>query len=167
MATSSSFYITIPQLEALQARFAAFPKNYATILEKTLTKAAIQTQSTMMSQVPVKTGRLRQSIGYIVKGSSAIVSVDPKLVYAAMVEGGTGMFGTHASPIVPVNKQVMATKINPGWGSANAQGYFVIGTYQRGQEANPFMIRTRAMAWPIVQLTFREAGSLLTGTLAD
>jgi hypothetical protein len=162
----SPFYITIPNLLALQERFIAFPRNYATIREKTLTKAAIQTQGILMSQVPVKTGRLRQSIGYIVKGAQAIVSVDPKLVYPAMVEAGTGMFGTHASPITPVSKSVMATKINPGWGSANAGGYFVIGTSQKGQEANPFMVRTKAMAFPIVLMTFAEAGKLLTASLA-
>ena len=163
----SPFYITIPNLLALQERFIAFPSNYATILEKTLTKAAIQTQSILMSQVPVKTGRLRQSIGYIVKGSQAVVSVDPALKYAAMVEGGTGMFGTHASPIEAKSGSVMATKINPGWGSANAQGYFVIGAYQKGQEANPFMVRTKAMAFPIILATFAEAGQLFTGSLAD
>jgi hypothetical protein len=164
----SPFYITIPNLLALQERFATWPANYANILEKTLTKAAIQTQSILMSQIPVKTGRMRQSVGYIVKGTSAVVSIDPKLApYAGIVEGGSGVFGPHATPIEPVSKQVMATKINPGWGSANAGGYFVIGAYQKGQEANPFMVRTKAMSFPIVLMTFAEAGQLLTGSLAD
>lgn len=169
MASTSPFYITVPELAALQERFIAWPANYKKILSKTLEKAAIATQATMMTEVPVKSGRLRQSIKYAVKGSTeAVVFIDPKMApYATDVESGTGMFGEHATPIVPVNKKVMATKINPGWGSANAGGYFVIGTYQRGQEANKFMVRSRAAAWPIVQMTFREAGKLLTASLVE
>jgi hypothetical protein len=168
MATGSSFYITIPQLVELQARFDMWPEQYKTILAKTLEKAAIGTQSIMMSQVPVRTGHLRQSIGYVIKGSEAVVAVDPKLApYAFDVEAGTGVFGTHGTVIQPQNKSVMATKMNPGWGSANSSGYFIIGTYQRGQEANKFMVRSRALAFPVVQMTFKEAGQLLTGSLAD
>lgn len=166
MTNSTSFYITIPELAAMEARFADAPSLVSKSISAALEKAAIQTQSTVMMEVPVKTGVLRKSIRYEVNGNQAIIYVDPAIKYAGSVEHGSGVFGEKGTPIEPLNKKVMATKANPGWGSANKGGYFVIGTFQRGQEPNPFMERSAVTAKPIVMMTFAQANKLITQGLA-
>lgn len=160
--------LSIPQLSALQTKFETAPDLLATTKKNTLTKSAIQTQALLMGNVPVRTGRLRQSVAYKVVDDMATVFIDPKIgFYGRYVESGTGLFGKYGSPIVPTTKKIMATKINPGWGSANASGYFIIGTFSRGQEANKFMERTYEQALPIIKLTFAEAAKLITQSLGD
>lgn len=164
-------YIDMPNLLDIAEHFGVAPARYDVIIQKTLEKAAIQTQGLVMSQVPVRTGKLRQSIRYVIKKNTAVVFVDPKLSYAWAVEEGTGLHGEKSSGnpnqsgastyIRPIAKQVMATKINPGWGSSNRGGYFIIGTKQQGQRATHFMKKGRDLAFPIVRMTFAEARQLL------
>lgn len=124
-----------------------------------LTAAAIQIQGIARLQAPTKTGRLVNSIGYKIKGMTATIS--PSVNYGLYVETGTGIYGPKGQVIVPKSKKVLATKVNPGFGSKNKAGYFVIGKSSKGQQANPFMERTAELAKPVVLKEFKTAVSSL------
>lgn len=124
-------------------------------MKMALTKSAIEIQNVARAQAPTRTGKLRNSIMFSVKGLTAII--EPKVDYAVYVEGGTGVYGPSKAPISPKNKKVLATKINPGFGKKTKSGYFIIGKTSQGQKANPFFARTYAIAPELVRHNFSEA----------
>lgn len=124
-----------------------------------LTTSAIAIQGIARTQAPTRTGRLVNSIGYKIKDLTATIS--PSVKYAGYVEMGTGIYGPKGEMIVPKQKKVLASKINPGWGSAS-NGYYVIGRSSKGQKANPFMARTAELAKPIVEGYFKvQVGNIV------
>lgn len=122
-------------------------------IETALNLAAIATQGIARSQAPTRTGRLVNSIGYKIRGLTAVIS--PNVTYAGYVEMGTGIYGVNHQNITPKNSKVFATKVNPGFGSASKSGYFIIGRSSKGQKPNPFMERSAALAKPIVEGYFK------------
>lgn len=145
-----AFQIDIPELANLQSVLGVLGKDVG--VKTALTTAAIAVQRIARQQAPVRTGRLANSIKYNVNGLTAVIG--PTVDYGIYVEMGTGLYGPKGQPIQPKNGKVLATKYNPGWGSKSKAGYFVIGTFSRGQEANPFMSRTAKMALPEVEGIF-------------
>lgn len=123
------------------------------LIKGSLEAAAIAVQGIARQQAPVKTGRLVNSIGYKVKGLEATIS--PKVGYGIFVEMGTGLYGPKGHLIEPKQSKVLATKQNPGFGKSTSGGYYIIGKYSRGQEANPFMERSAHLAMPVVEGIFQ------------
>jgi hypothetical protein len=117
------------------------------VYHEALTKAAIIVQSIARKQAPVRSGKLRASINYKIHGFTAVIS--PQVNYAVYVEGGRG-------EVVPTTKKVLATKINPGWGTKNSGGYYIIGKRSKAVKENPFMHRSETEAKPLVAEVFRE-----------
>ena len=135
------------------------------LIKTTLTTAAIAVQKIARQEAPVRTGRLQNSIQYKVRGLEA--EIGPKVQYGLYVEMGTGLYGPYGHLIEPKNSKVLATKSNPGFGSKNKGGYYVIGRYSRGQEANPFMQRTAVEAIPVVTEIFKMVPAGITKTLRE
>lgn len=140
----AQFVIEVPTLPDMEARLIAAPATIRTTLDAAVEAAAIAMQTIVKTEVPVRTGRLRKSISFEASGGQAVIFPDLKVApYAIYVHEGTGIFGTgygaKKQPIRPINAKVLATKVNPGWGSKNAKGYFIIGKYSIGQRPNPFM----------------------------
>lgn len=147
------FEIGIPELTILREHWASMPVTLKEMVKATLFKSAITTQGIARLQAPVKTGRLRNSIDVIVKDTKAVIFTNVK--YGVYVHQGTGIYGPQRQPIVPVKKKIMATTSNPGWGTKNAAGYYIIGKSVKGQKANPFMERASKIAAPLVLAEFR------------
>lgn len=72
--------------------------------------------------------RLPESIHYTIEGDVAHVGSD--LPEAEWVEKGTGVFGPHHTPIVPVTKKVMMFQV---------RGAKVFAHQVQGQPARPFL----------------------------
>ena len=162
---ASQFTIEIPELAVFQERWAALPVTMKTEITAALTRSAINTTTIAKAFAPVRTGKLRSSIFYKVSGLTALVYT--KLNYADWVEKGTGIYGPNKQTIVPVQQKVLATRTNPGWGSKNAAGYYIIGKSQSGQRPNPFFSRAAVSATPQVIEEFRTLGQAIINSLAD
>ena len=147
--------INIPDIDAIIAKFESAPEDTAIAIQDALKTSAISAQSIARAEAPVKTGLMRNSIGYKVEGLRAVIA--PTVDYALYVNEGTGIYGKNNAPITPSTASVFATKKNPGWGTPNASGYFIIGRSIKGQKANPFMTRAKTRVEPIVRDTFRAA----------
>jgi hypothetical protein len=130
-----------------------------------LTRAAINTTTIAKAYAPVRTGRLRTSIIYKVVGLTATIYTPVN--YADWVERGTGIYGPNREPIVPTQQKVLATRTNPGWGSNNAAGYYIIGKSQSGQQPNPFFSRATISATPGVLAEFELLGKNIINSLGD
>ena len=146
------FTVTSPQIDQIIANYAQSPELVATKLNQAINKATIAMQTLIRNEAPHRTGKLRSSVQFLVQGLRGIIYTN--LNYAVYVEYGTGIWGVgpgaKKQPIVPVNKKVLATKINPGWGSANSGGYFIIGKSSQGQHPNPFFQRGEDQAHAII-----------------
>jgi len=137
-----AFIVEIPELAKFEAKLATAPTKVRVTLEDAVKTATIVMQTLAKAEAPVRTGKLRTAISFESRGFMGAVYPDlARTPYAAYVHGGTGIFGPEHRAIVPVNKKVLATKANPGWGSANSKGYFIIGKRSIGQRPNPFMKR--------------------------
>ena len=156
---AGTFSVTAPQIDEMVANYAKAPELVAAQLSTAITKATIAVQSLVKAQAPVRSGKLRSSVSFAVSGLRGIVMTN--LNYAVYVEYGTGIWGVgpgaKKQPIVPVNKKVLATKINPGWGSANSGGYFIIGRSSQGQHPNPFFQRAEDEADTVIAPIMEEA----------
>lgn len=113
--------------------------------QATIAKATIAVQAIARAEAPSRTGKLRASIMYKVEPLRGIVY--PTANYAVYIEKGRGT-------VVPVNKKVLASKFNPGWGSKNAAGYYIIGKKSKAVPANPFIKRASDKAKPLVRGLF-------------
>ena len=114
---------------------------------------------------PHRTGNLWRNIFSETSGLQARVFVGPQASYAQYVEQGTGLYGPHDQLIFPTKARVFASKRNPGWGSANAGGYFIIGKYTKGMEANPFFKRAIDSSKPEVAAIMRDATATFTRSI--
>jgi hypothetical protein len=148
----ATFTLDIPELAGVEARWATLPARAKAAIQATLAKSAILTQGIMREEAPSRNGMLRNSISFSVAPGVAIIGT--KILYGEAVDLGSGTFGKRNSPITVKTKKVMATRINPGWGIKNAKGYYIIGTHQKGQKANPFVGRTYRRANPLVKAQF-------------
>lgn len=133
----------------------ANPKLVEAELLLALNKSSVQIQNMARGQAPVRTGKMRNSINFQIHGLTSIIA--PNVKYATFVEGGTGIYGPNHKAITPKKASVLATKINPGWGTANKSGYFIIGKSSKGQKANPFMQRTYVASQIVVLYNFEKA----------
>lgn len=151
-----SYAFDTRELQALAAKVGGSQEVVTAELELALVRSAILIQNIAKGESPTRTGKLRNSIQYKVSGLRAVIG--PTVGYGLFVEGGTGIYGPNNRAITPKNKQVLATKVNPGFGTtANKGGYFIIGKSSKGQKANPFMERTYASVPAIVTTNFMLA----------
>jgi hypothetical protein len=137
-------FIEMPELSAI-IRGTMKAAEGEVVYREALTKSAIIVQSIARHNAPVRSGKLRASINYKVNAMTAIIT--PQVNYAGYVEGGRG-------EVVPVNKRVLATKINPGWGNKTKSGYFIIGKRSKAVAPNPFMHKSEKEAKPLVAEVF-------------
>lgn len=153
------FSILLPEMPELEKSFADAPEIVKSNMADAIKKATTTVQSLVKSNSPVKTGALRASVVQSVNGLTGTVSTNKK--YARYVEEGTGLYGYKKALIYPTAKQVLATKINPGFGTKNAGGYFIIGKYSRGQKPNPFFQRGYDLGKIQVQEIFEAANQAI------
>lgn len=76
------------ELDALAARYAGSGAVIEREMGRAMTETAIAVQSRARELAPVDTGRLRQSIGYEVSSSQAVIRAGSNLTYAATMEYG-------------------------------------------------------------------------------
>lgn len=97
---------------------------------------------------PVDEGRLRASITHLVTaqpGGGVIVRVGSPLVYARWRHEGTGIYGPHGTPIVPVSKQALKFKPNitgpmrPG--ESRKSNVFIFRRSVKGTPGLPFLTK--------------------------
>jgi len=157
------FDIEVPKLSPLMSVLDIAGKDIG--VKGALTTAAIMVQRLARENAPVRSGRLYNSIGYKVNGMTAVIA--PTVDYGIYVEMGTGLFGPKGQLIYPTSKRVLASKINPGWGEKNGAGYFIIGKYSKGQEANPFFAKTAEEALPVVEGVFKMIPVGLSKTIGE
>lgn len=162
MATSLS--ITIPELAVFEEKWASVPLTIKTELRATLMRSAILVQGIAREEAPVKTGLLRNSID-VLSVTDTSATIGTKKNYAELVNNGTGIYGPNKSPIVPVSRKVLATRVNPGYGVKNKQGYYIIGRSSKGQQANPFFDRAKARSIPAVREEFQTLLQTIVGSL--
>jgi hypothetical protein len=101
---------------------------------KALTRAAIQVQNEARRLCPVDTGTLRRSINFVVEGESAEsmrARVGTNVDYALNVERGTGIYGPHGTPIVPVHATMLRFPVKGG--------AIVFARSVKGRRATPFL----------------------------
>lgn len=152
------------EIESMRGLLLIYPKIALPHVTKALYKSAIEVQNIARGEAPTRTGKLRNSIMFQIHGLTAVIS--PKVDYAVYVEGGTGLYGPNKTAIVPKNKKVLATKINPGFGQKTKSGYFIIGKKSSGQKANPFFKRTWAVTPQLVKMNFAGARNDIIRDLA-
>jgi hypothetical protein len=142
--------IEIPELEGTLGKWGLMTTETHVKMLVTLEAAAITMQSLAKQQAPVRTGKLRSSISYkIDDGVSMKATVAPNAKYGGIIEFGRG-------EVTPSNAKVLATKINPGWGSANGSGYYIIGMRSKAVAPNPYMGRAYKYGKPIVIGMFED-----------
>lgn len=157
----TQYAVEIPQLPGLTNRFGFIHVYTKVRMFEALTKSAIIIESLAKQQAPSRTGKLRSSISFKVErklsGMSAVIA--PHAKYANIVEEGRGV-------VTPTNKKVLATKINPGWGTKNKAGYFIIGKSSKAVPANPYMGRAATMGLPLAMLEFKHMAHDITKKVA-
>jgi Bacteriophage HK97-gp10, putative tail-component len=92
-----------------EAEIAAMTDSLIGPVARDLTRRAIRVQNVARVLCPVDHGRLRASITYqIVASPTGLVArIGSNVEYARYVEEGTGIYGPHQTPIVPVNASVL------------------------------------------------------------
>lgn len=147
----SMFSMDLSQVASMTNKWGLMSLETRTKIDITMEAAAIIVQTHAKQQAPTKTGKLRSSISHQVTSnaleSKAIIA--PHASYAGYVNAGRG-------EVVPKNKKVLASKINPGWGSKNAAGYYIIGKRSKAVPANPFMQRAYLLSVPEVIALFSK-----------
>lgn len=104
------------------------------------------------ARCPVDDGRLRSSITHLVTarpGGGVIVQVGSPLAYARWRHEGTGIYGPHRTPIVPVTAKALKFKgsgrvigpLRPGQSrpSKSNRGGFIFRTSVKGSPGSPFL----------------------------
>ncbi len=98
------------------------------------------------ARCPVDDGRLRSSITHLVTarpGGGVIVQVGSPLAYARWRHEGTGIFGPHRTPIVPVTAK--ALKFRPSTtgpfrpGQRRTKGAFIFRASVKGTPGSPYL----------------------------
>jgi hypothetical protein len=163
---ASSYTLEIPELSAFGTKVDDLPAALKTQIQAALSRASIRVQTTARAMAPVRTGRLRSSIMYKVNDDNTAVVYTP-VDYADLVESGSGVYGPNREPITPTNGKVLATRTNPGWGERNKAGYYIIGRYQAGQQANPFFSRAATASFPLVREEFVALGQTIIDEMKD
>lgn len=148
------FNIDIPELPGTVGRFGLMSAYTVTRLTTALEKSAIVMETLAKEEAPTRSGKLRSSISHKLtvsfKGGKLQAIIAPHVNYAGYVNDGRGV-------VVPVNKKVLATKINPGWGNKNGAGYYIIGMRSKAVAPNPFMARAYHKGKPVVGQEFNQA----------
>lgn len=95
---------------------------------------------------PVDEGRLRASITHLVTarpGGGVIVQVGSPLAYARWRHEGTGIYGPHATPIVPVTAKALKFRPNITGpmrrGESRKSGVFIFRRSVKGTPGSPFL----------------------------
>jgi HK97 gp10 family phage protein len=100
---------------------------------KAMRKSVLAVEGEAKSLVAVKTGDTRRSITSrvvpLIAGVEGIVGTNKK--HAPYLEHGTGIYGPHGTPIVPVTKKALAWK-GPG-------GAMIVRRSVKGMKARPFL----------------------------
>lgn len=98
---SASSHVTIHR-QRMEAALSTSAGRYADRLGRQIANAA-------KHNCPVDEGRLRASITHTVtmRGSSAVIRVGSPLTYARYIHEGTGIYGPHKTPIVPVTAKAL------------------------------------------------------------
>ena len=97
-------------------------------------------------ECPVDEGALRSSISHVVMQSATTttVVVGSELDYAAYVLEGTGIYGPHQTPIVPVSAKALKFRASMKGATkrpSKDKRPWVFAKSVQGQEANPFLAR--------------------------
>lgn len=150
-------YIKINNLDSILEAWEAAPDLATSEIASAINKSTQSVQNLARAATPRRTGALAESISSITTPTKGYVYVPPTIKYAVYVSEGTGLYGKYHTLIVPTNAKVLATKINPGWGSANANGYYIIGKSSQGQKPNPFMTKAAEAGKTVVNNIFLEA----------
>lgn len=89
---------------------------------------------------PVDEGALRASITHVAKveTSTATVVVGSPLPYAECVHEGTGLYGPHHTPIVPVTREFLKFKPKNPAASKDKRSY-IFRRSVKGQKPQPFL----------------------------
>lgn len=99
-------------------------------------------------RAPVDDGRLRSSIDYAItrRGNRVSVVVGSPLPYARYVHEGTGIYGPHGTPIVPVTAKALKFEvrgIRPGrrgpTRTPKGKGTIVFAKSVKGMEGTPYL----------------------------
>lgn len=107
-----------------------------------------QVQNAARRRCPVDEGRLRSSIDYTVTttGGKVRMTCGSPLAYARWVHDGTGIYGPHATPIVPVSAKALkfeARGLRPGrrgpTRAPKGKGTLVFAKSVKGMEGRPFL----------------------------
>lgn len=160
----ATFNIAMPDVEAMITNLAAAPATITKTADSMVDEITSGLQNLARLNAPKRTGKLRDSI-LTTPSVAGIGTMFTGLNYAIFVNGGTGLYGPKGTVIEPKSKQVLATKINPGWGTPNKQGYYIIGKWQRGMEANPFFTKTYDASGPIVNAALEIGGTKMVSAL--
>ena len=150
----NDFSVTIPNLAQIRAAFAAAPAIAGPILQKAVAQSQAVIDKYKKQDMPWRTGMLQGNWAFVQTGLSA--SYRPLQVYAAFVEGGTGIYGPTGSRIYPTTKRALAS-VAGGWGP-----YASIA----GMKANPFMERLVADANADVAQVFAQAAEIIAEKIA-
>lgn len=150
----------IPKLNGLTKDFAGGGASAHGQIKIALEKSAIIIQSLGKQEAPVRSGKLRSSIVYVLDHSigKERAIIGSRANYATIIETGRGM-------VVPVNKKVLATKINPGWGTKSSSGYYILGKTSKAVAANPYMRRAFEKGIPEVAKQFEIAAKKIVQTI--
>lgn len=155
----SEISIKIVNLSKIRAAFKKSPELMVKDLNIAIRSSILHIAGKSASNAPVKSGNLRASHfrPESLEFKNLYGKLEPSPKYSAWVHDGTGLLGPRGHPIEPKNKRVLATSDDPGWGSKNKKGYYIIGTYSRGQEANPFLKKAVDSEQRQVNKFFRKA----------
>lgn len=103
---------------------------------KAVGRVAVAVQSEAKRLCPVDTGRLRSSITskVVQEGGGPVGIVGTNVKYALWVHNGTGLYGPHHHPIVPVHARVLRWPVRGG-----SRGGFAYARSVRGTRGRPFL----------------------------
>lgn len=124
-------------------------------LNKWVNRTSARAERQSKQEVPVDDGPLQSSIRTDASGTLS-ATVAPHKDYAPFVHDGTGLYGPRKKLITPTKGKVFATKVNPGFGTPNKGGWYIIGKSIKGQKPNPFMDRAYKKVKPIVDNDARD-----------
>ena len=161
---ATSFNIAMPDVVTMISKLTVAPAAITKAADSMVDEITTGLQLIAKVNAPRRTGKLQDSI-MTTPSVSGTGSVFTSLNYSIFVNEGTGLYGPKGTVIEPKSKQVLATKVNPGWGTPNKSGYYIIGKWQRGMEANPFFTKTYNASQPVVDAAMGIAGNVMTSAL--
>jgi len=110
-----------------QQKLKQFVDECARVGEDALKKLVFMVEGRAKKLAPKRTGNLWRSITSVINGAKGVVRVTAE--YGIYVHEGTGIYGKHVHPIVPVRKQALF------WEGAEHPFRSV-----KGQRSNPFLL---------------------------